>query len=251
MQIPDIRNAIHRLNEGSPEDARVVLQRMLDEMPDHAAARVLMARSYEAESRWASAALHWTVAARLCPGLAHVQSAAAEATLRAALDSDAAMAMPVMPFMPEPAETPPAAETPLASEAPPETDLPPTEEEAVHPSMSEMSAPPTDTVDWTEEAKPASAQPASASNYEDLDHLIEELEDARIVPDPDVDALPDDELQDDIDDVVSETLAKIYANQKYFVEAAEVYEKLADRKPDRRDEFLQRAEEMRGRGNSS
>jgi len=212
MQLPDIRNAIHRLNEGSPEDARVVLQRLLDEMPDHAAARVLMARSYESESRWTSAALHWTVAARLCPGLAHVQSAAAEATLRAALDSDEAVAIPMTPFV-----------------------------------RGTVDSSPVDAQQDVEDT----ARPASASDYEDLDHLIEELEDARIVPDPDVDVLPDDELQDDIDDVVSETLATIYANQKYFVEAAEVYEKLADRKPDRRDEFLQRAEEVRGRGNSS
>jgi len=212
MQIPDIRNAIHRLNEGSPEDARVVLQRLLDEMPDHAAARVLMARSYESESRWTSAALHWTVAARLCPGLAHVQSAAAEATLRAALDSDEAVAIPMTPFV-----------------------------------RGTVDSSPVDAQQDVEDT----ARPASASDYEDLDHLIEELEDARIVPDPDVDVLPDDELRDDIDDVVSETLAKIYENQNYFVEAAEVYEKLAVQKPDRRDEFMQRAEEMRNRGSSS
>lgn len=219
MHFPDIRNAKRRLNEGSFEDARIVLQRILDEMPDHAAARVLMARSYESESRWASAALHWSVAARLCPGLGHVQSAAAEATLRAAMDVDSTRATATADF---------------------ETD-----------KAADRSEPRTAPDDRAEEAAPTEAQPASAAEYEDLDHLIEELEDARIVPDPDVDVLPDDELRDDIDDVVSETLARIYANQNYFAEAADVYEKLAVQKPDRRDEFLKRAEEMRGRAESS
>ncbi|NNF03066.1 MAG: tetratricopeptide repeat protein, partial [Rhodothermales bacterium] len=196
MQIPDIRSAKRRLSEGSPDDARAVLQRMLDEMPDHAAARVLMARSYERQSRWASAALHWSVAARLCPTLPHVQSAAAEATLRAAMDVDYAPA----PRTVESDAPPSAIDAPTADlESSVDVDV------DVDVDTGTADAPDVRGGDWTDEAAPAGGQPASASEYEDLDHLIEELEDARIVPDPEVEVLPEDELRDDIDDVVSET----------------------------------------------
>lgn len=84
--------------------------------------------------------------------------------------------------------------------------------------------------------------------YQDLDDLIHELENARIVPDPEVEPVESNRLEPDVDEVASETLAKIYANQKFYEEAARVYEKLADQKADRREEFLEKATELRGRG---
>jgi len=77
-----------------------------------------------------------------------------------------------------------------------------------------------------------------------LELLIQELEKARIVPDPDVQELSDDELEDEIEDLVSETLARIYAAQKYFEEARQVYEKLAHQNPERAHEFETKAMEM-------
>lgn len=99
-------------------------------------------------------------------------------------------------------------------------------------------------------AAPAQTAPAVGSQtappeFQDLDRLINELETASIVPDPDVPLLPADELESDIEDVVSETLARIYANQSYFEEAAIVYEKLASQHPHRKEEFLQRSAEMK------
>ncbi len=79
---------------------------------------------------------------------------------------------------------------------------------------------------------------------QDLDRLINDLETARIVPRPDVDDIPEPDLEDDIDDVVSETLARIYTSQGQFREAARVYEKLAELQPDRADEFGKKADEM-------
>ncbi len=78
----------------------------------------------------------------------------------------------------------------------------------------------------------------------DFDHLIRELEAARIVPDPDIDTISEDELENDIEDLVSETLARIYAKQKYYAEAQETYETLARQHPERRHEFETKAIEM-------
>lgn len=83
--------------------------------------------------------------------------------------------------------------------------------------------------------------------YHDLDDLIKEIETARIVPDPDVETVESGRLEADVEDVVSETLAKIYANQRFFEEAARVYDKLAVQQPDRRTEFLEKATEIRER----
>lgn len=83
--------------------------------------------------------------------------------------------------------------------------------------------------------------------YHELDELIKELETARIVPDPKVEPVEAGRLAPDVEDVVSETLAKIYANQKFYEEAARVYEKLAVQQKDRKDEFTQKASDIRQR----
>lgn len=91
--------------------------------------------------------------------------------------------------------------------------------------------------------------PAGPSVADELDALISQLEDApRIRPDPEY-AGPEVELDHgEVDDMVSETLAKIYAAQHQYVEAALVYEKLAARQPDQAEALLERAAELRQRG---
>lgn len=86
-------------------------------------------------------------------------------------------------------------------------------------------------------------------SFQDLDKLIEELESARIIPNPDIPMMAESDMESDIEDAVSETLARIYAHQNYFEEAARVYEKLAEQKPDRAEEFRRKAGEMRTRVN--
>lgn len=93
------------------------------------------------------------------------------------------------------------------------------------------------------------AAPAT-NRIDDLDHLIEELESARINPDPDPDSAQTPDLEDDIDDMVSETLARIYASQDQYEEAARVYLRLADQYPAQEQEYLQQAAEMRERARS-
>jgi tetratricopeptide (TPR) repeat protein len=81
----------------------------------------------------------------------------------------------------------------------------------------------------------------------DLDRLIAELEGARIVPGPHLEDLPPQEPEDDSDDIVTETLARIYAAQQQYDESARIYELLAARHPDRSAEFRALADEMRTR----
>ncbi|NNE45455.1 MAG: hypothetical protein HKN37_02215 [Rhodothermales bacterium] len=81
----------------------------------------------------------------------------------------------------------------------------------------------------------------------ELDRLIDELESAKIVPAEDPESVPEPDLSVDIDDVVSETLARIYATQSQYTEAARVYDRLALENPDRADEFETKASEMRAR----
>lgn len=94
-------------------------------------------------------------------------------------------------------------------------------------------------------ATPAAAEALGEAN---LDQLIRQLEGARIVPDPDFDAIDFEVPEDEDEAFVSETLARIYAAQHQYDEAAQVYELLAEQQPERASEFLSRAQEMRQRG---
>lgn len=83
-------------------------------------------------------------------------------------------------------------------------------------------------------------------DVEDLDALIEELDGARIVPSPDVDILPPPTFDDaEMDEMVSETLARIYLAQKQYQEAARIYELLAQQHPERAGAFREKAAEAR------
>ena len=57
------------------------------------------------------------------------------------------------------------------------------------------------------------------------------------------------DLDDDIDDMVSVTLARIFAAQEEFEEAARVFDKLAIQDPENAEDFRQQAREMRSRIN--
>lgn len=89
-----------------------------------------------------------------------------------------------------------------------------------------------------------SERPAK-SPLDDLDSLIVELESARIVPRPDDDPAPAANLDNDVEGMVSETLARIFASQSQFAEAARIYEKLSAVHPGRADEFRTKAAAMR------
>jgi tetratricopeptide (TPR) repeat protein len=86
----------------------------------------------------------------------------------------------------------------------------------------------------------------------DLDRLIEELESARIDPsgidptsEPEAGDAPEPDLESDVGEMVSETLARIYANQGQYRDASRIYVKLAARDPERIREYLEKAASMR------
>ncbi|MDZ4701102.1 MAG: hypothetical protein SH809_15440, partial [Rhodothermales bacterium] len=94
------------------------------------------------------------------------------------------------------------------------------------------------------------AQREPDAGDEELDRLIADLESARIVPRPDYETIEGPSLSAPVDDMVSETLARIYEGQKQYDEAARMYDKLAILKPDRADVFAQKAVELRTRAHS-
>lgn len=210
MPLPDIRQAATMIEEGRIEPARTVLQNILHNVPSHLSARVLLARIFEAEGDVAGALTMWKQAAYHGPGVELIERGLRDALIRQRFGQ-------AVPIEPLPADYP--------------VELP------ERPAPAPAAGGPT----------PIPVQPAGAPppEFQDLDRLINELETASIVPDPDIPMVSLDDLDSDIEDVVSETLARIYANQSYFEEAAGVYEKLAVQHPYRKDEYLQRAAEMK------
>ncbi len=199
------------LDKGRAGEALPLLEELVASAPAYAAAYVALARAYETERRWNEAFETWQKARFLVPN-----SPAVAAGLRRVA---AALAHPG------------AAAT-----------------EAWRPDehAGAVEAPAWTKVGEVVQVERAETEPVEAPpDFEDLDRLIEELESARIVPDPEPHAIPPPDLENEIDDMVSETLAKIYAAQSQYEEAARVYEKLAAQQPERATEFLHLATEMR------
>ena len=100
-----------------------------------------------------------------------------------------------------------------------------------------------------ESAEPPPPAPEPPAATDELDALIAQLEVApRIRPDPEYRG-PEQPLDHpEVDSLASETLAKIYAAQHQYVEAAVVYEKLAAQRPAQAEALLQRAAELRRQG---
>ena len=95
-------------------------------------------------------------------------------------------------------------------------------------------------------ARKAHAPRQPENPFANIDRLIARLESARIVPRPEnAPALPSPDLDDDIEDVASETLAGIYAAQQQYEEAARMYETLAERRPEQAAAFQARARRLR------
>ncbi len=219
MPLPNLQHILSLLEKGHADEAVPELEHLVEVAPAYAAAYVALARAYEAERRWNDALHAWQKARLLAPNSPSVRQGLRR--LAAAMSHPGAT--------PEaPVEAPTWTKVGEVVQAEPETE---TESE----TESETE---TETETETEEAPP---------DFEDLDRLIEELESARIVPDPEPEAIPPPDLESEIEDMVSETLAKIYASQNQFEEAARVYEKLAAQQPERATEFLHLATEMRRR----
>ncbi len=227
------------LEDGQSSAVVAALEPMVEEAPAHLPARVLLARAYEAQERWPDALGAWEQARFFLPN-----SPVIEAGIQRVLDQGEGQMAPAAPSLPrdaadspEPTESPEPAESNAEASASTSADESPPESPAPHPSQMPREL----------QRLARQSGPAPDDNFGELDRLIQELESARIEPDPDLDSIPEPDLDDDIEDMVSETLARIYTSQGQYGEAARVYVKLASQEPDRAEEHLEKADEMRAR----
>jgi len=231
MAAPNIQHIYTLWSEGRNEEAIDLLEALTDALPAYAAAHVLLAKICEEEAQWGRALKAWQQARFLAPNSLVVNRGVQRVAI--ACSSQDAPGLTAVEWEPVPGEM---SEGPFFHD---KQDLVPGARPVLAggatrgglSAVSSMASP-------LAEPRPPAA--------DDLDRLIEELESARIVPNPDLDMLPLPDLEDHIDDMVSETLARIYASQKQFGEAARVYEQLAEQQPDRAEEFGRKAMEMRG-----
>ena len=281
----DIQNAISLLEQGNYREAIPLLEHITHVMPIYLTAHVLLARAHEAEQQWQQALESWQRAHFLMPnspvtkeGIQRVLYKSsfssheappppAESVIETVISSDEKSdTLPVAEVPPPPfQEGPPPAAEPKAE---PETaDFPfipePQVVEATLPEVQDSpppgalsfeppTPPPAPSWDAEKDVTPDAEEipelsPGSSPQFEDLDRLIDELESASITPTPDLDSIPAPDLDNDIDDMVSETLARIYASQQQYDEAARVYDLLAIQQPERASEFWQKASEFRTR----
>lgn len=210
MAIPDLQEAIDLIENGQAEEAIASLTAWAQQRPAHAAAHVVLARAYEAGAQWKEAQAAWQRAHFLMPNSPAVQEGLER--VRAAV-----------------AEREAVNEGYLIIDLDLQAELEATLEALFNPFTLPRQSQGIRQEDPT---------------VDDLERLISELEAARIVPHPDLEDIPPPELDDEIDDVVSETLARIYASQKKYDEAARVYEQLAHQQPEDAPKFLQLAAEM-------
>ena len=238
MPLPDIQDAITLVEQGRTSEAVPLLERLTEALPLYATAHALLAEAYEGEAQWGEALAAWQRAYFLVPS-----SPAVEAGLRRAIAAQAPVPLAPAPAeAPEAAPPPPEAEPAAVSEAPKRARRPTSGRAGPQEGQGDGEA------EVAPERSPRSkpgGKPLPGTN--DLDRLIEELEAVRITPRPNLESLPTPDLDDEIEDMVSETLARIYASQKQYDEAARVYELLAAQQPEWSSSYLEKAAQMRAR----
>ena len=266
MAVPDLQDAINHLQQKDVDGAIATLERKIEELPAHLTAHVLLARAYEAKHQWDRALTCWENVYFLMPNspVAREGKRRVFRHMEGGEDIDeveeVAPSVPGTPKTEDTASDAPAPEpSPTADAA--EEDPPTTAPEAVS-ELDKLRQ------QAEQEARQGGARPALGNTPnpagtsdagtpeervdaledagdDDLDQLIDELESARIEPDPDVDDAPAPDLENDVDDIVSETLARIHEAQDQYRKSAQIYVKLASQEPDRAREFLEKAAEMR------
>ncbi len=226
-----IQDAARHLAEERAGAAVAVLERLVAEFPAYVTAQVLLAKSYEADGRPAEALEAWHRAYFLMPGSPLVLRERAR-LLRAEPVPPSALDIPRP--APEPSEPEEEASEPEEEASEPEEEASEPEEEASEP-----------------EEEPAAGRPLMKESLmeevDDLDGLIERLGNApRLRPDADFDEAGLEEDEADEEELVSETLARIYASQGEHEAAARAYEQLAARHPERAADLRAKAAELRG-----
>ncbi len=240
MPFPPFNDVIAAADQGRADSMAERLSSLVEVLPTSVTAFVLLAHVKEAQQEWDSALSAWRRAAFLMPN-SPAALAGVDRCLRSQSIAVAARQVTQDAVMPFEDETPTAEfeSAPQAEEGPLYEPLPYEENDEVSELRDEEVV--------TEEAGADSRLPTGSVDVDDLDRLISELEGARITPTLDENDLPAPDLEDEIDDMVSETLALIYKAQKQYGEAARVYERLAVQQPERSREFMKQAIDLRSR----
>lgn len=253
MTTSDIQNALQLVQDGEIAQARGVLERLVGRIPVYAAAHVALAKVYEIERRWGDAYETWVRASELLP----TNDIISEGLRRVSLKRGSEMAHSEY-ISSVPVSDSPGFESVVAEPAPKlvETevfDLPDVDQKKVEtPQEPELVQPPaSDLGDISiekpsEDARPAAVPEEANVDTSDLDLLIEQLDDAKIVPREDDEQIPEPNLESNVDNIASETLAKIFESQSQYSEAARIYEQLARQQPENAPAFVARARELRG-----
>ncbi|MBE2187801.1 MAG: hypothetical protein IAE99_13600 [Rhodothermales bacterium] len=280
---PRIEDAFAYTAAGQVEQAVSVLQGLVVETPAHATVHVLLAQGYERLHRWPEALGAWQAASLLLPDATVVRQGALRAArvlaaLRTMAESGESLAMgtPEGPRL-VPVETPQPTDVHNAAASSPQphsAEVAPSEAIRIAPPLQarryDPDAPHASTAEaWTDEiadapladALPEGLRDALVSGLPedrvrtspdppgfDLDALIGKLSDSGpIRPRADLDAIapPDGLDAEDDDDPVSETLARIYAGQRQFAQAARIYERLAELQPAHAARFRAEADALR------
>ena len=269
MAVPDLKDAIDHLQERDLEAAIAALEAKIEELPAHLTAHVLLARTYETKHQWTEALKAWENVHFLMPNSPVGQEGKARVLHRLNRPEEADDAAPSSDEGPLP--SPPASHS--APDEPEAASIDSESPEREMPDSSTSEDSPSDLQQLRQQAEEEARRGGARSNLaaassvgssedgpppspeervdqleddeNDLDRLIDKLQSAEIEPDPDAETAPPPELEDDIDDLVSETLARIHEAQDQYEKAAQIYVKLASQEPDRTREHLEKAVEMR------
>ncbi len=262
MAVPDLQDALDCLQQEDVDDAISILDRKVEELPAHLTAYVLLARAHESKQQWGQALQSWENVYFLMPN-SPVAREGKRRVLRKMDRGDEAEdieeAAPSAPTEPaassgdEPPEERPAEQesaSSTAAEAVSELEELRRQAEAEAQqggARSEMSDTPGASAGDASPSTPEERVDQIEEEDDDLEHLIDELESARIEPNPDMEEAPAPDLENKVDDLVSETLARIHEAQDQYQKAAQIYVKLASQEPNQARDYLEKAAEMRRR----
>ncbi len=279
MSVPDLQEPLALLEQEDHDAAIAMLEEKVAALPAHLGAHVLLAHAYETQERWEEALQSWAEARFLMPN-SPIAEAGTQRVLRRLEEHDGnsfAFAFPPSLKTQSPSDAAEGPEPPPPTtdeqEDPPDDEVSglaqlrrQAEREArqggARPNLSDVPSP-SDLPSSPDESPPTPEEQVEEledeGDTDDLDHLINELQSARIEPEPDAEAEappPEPDVggeveDDDTEDIVSETLARIHEGQGDYQEAARIYATLADQEPDRAKEFQEKAAEMREKADES
>ncbi len=247
MSASDIQHALQLLQQGDISNARGVLERLVGKIPVYVAAQVALAKVYELEGRWDDAYEAWVRSSELLPTNTIIVEGLQRASLRRSSEyatrayTETSVAADTVEVDAPPAEI--GTETAVEKaefEAPTVEVVLPEETPVVEVATDEITIDPP-----SPESRSAAVPEESSVDTSDLDTLIDQLDDARIVPREDFDSIPEPNLEPNTGTLASETLAKIFESQSQYGEAARVYDQLAIQQPDKATDFQAKAEKLR------